>query len=369
MSLSVKALLFCLAGVLVSIVPLIKGRIKLRHFFPIVIFTLFLYRLVFLSSSFALVIDLLYIIGAYSFGVLLGVVPVRHAKNILISVLLFWILLIFTQKIGLPISWMAREAFDNGTEMGFYYQIENRLVPPALDLFSVPLSYKMLGVFTILSYFFTLERGKLNKVSAEPKTAALSIILLYFMQARSAILALFFFLMFSAKRKRLAFGLALLCLVSLPLVINLRPIILGDGTVVGRIVLFEMALRIIIDNPFGISGNYLDYVNSSKLSNLVISEASGVIDVDEWLSTYSSHNAFLNIGLYYGIFGYLLLGFLIFKTYKLSRKCLEGQFLLVFLGMASINGLFHNAGLIYSDPDFAIVCGFLVARNPGRPHA
>ena len=340
-ALNIKAVLICFLGIIYSLTLLSGLRIQKMHMYPWIIIALHSYSLIILNFNTDKLITMLYLLGSYYFGIMLATLSDTNIKRILNFILFSLSVLIVMQYLGISIFWKMREIFGGDQSSGYYDQIQNRLVPPALDMFSVPLSYKiltitfMIGVLQYRVFSYTLLAG----------------ILLFLIQAKSALLGLL-----TRNAAMLFTGFIAFALL----------LYLGyftfDGSAVGRLILFQTAVNVIVEHPLGITDDYFDLVNTNQVSDAILDLSIIYFDPEEWIRLYSPHNAFLNLGIYFGIFGYIALFFFIRWQFHVIATTQYKMILLFIFTAASVNGFFHNAGLLYSDPDFAIAVAFLSSR-------
>lgn len=145
-----------------------------------------------------------------------------------------------------------------------------------------------------------------------------------------------------------------------------RALTLQDSSALGRLPLFKLGFVIAKNNPLGVGSGHIYMQEAKKYYSKVKSlEASKVV------LTQTSHNHYLLILSYYGIPGFFLAMWFLWKITSMGRSLLNlaPNPFLKGIGLGSIgffvgyilNTSFHNAGFFKGDNFFWYVLGIILA--------
>ncbi|MFX0134718.1 MAG: O-antigen ligase family protein, partial [Candidatus Hodarchaeota archaeon] len=227
------------------------------------------------------------------------------------------------QFIGVDFFWRLREllGIDPNIEPG----ILERTRVPGLALYSIPLGYQLASVVPFIFGILNIKKEKRPFKFYLLVTFVICLLALISIKGRSAILAgiigmiVIVFLSFT-KRKLIALIFLLIILVLTFYIFHSKFAIyrftFKDISTPLRISAFIISGKIFINNPIGIGINwteyYYQYSSEFKELSYIFAEKFTPYQTSElqlYLENHqmSPHNHFINILLYYGIFGLLLL--------------------------------------------------------------
>jgi O-antigen ligase len=264
------------------------------------------------------------------------------------------------QFIGVDFFWHLRENIALDPEHVIGQQILHRERIAGLAYFNIPLAYQLVALAPLV--FSLLFFSKTKSVERFFLGISFTVILLALILSlsRSAILGglagMLTVLILSDHRfkevKLTTFAVLSMSTVLLfePLKHRIFPL---ENLFVDRTALYAAALKMISDSPFGIGIGQFN-VNAAKyLPELSSYEDAGLILLQ------TPHNHFLNITVYTGFIGGLLLiglYYIIFKgLFDLKNKTNENYVRILVIGLTGsysgyiINSMFHNGGPFLGD--------------------
>lgn len=271
------------------------------------------------------------------------------------------------QFLGINFFWKLRELIGIDTEHIIGQQILQRSRIPGLAYYSIPFSYQLASVVPLIFGILILKKNAfyLNVTFIICFLALL--VSLIKSAALGAIIGLFVivYLRSNLKIKKVKIFNFIILLILILLIFNIltgnlfyqyyhKQIFEPTISTLSRIPLLLAGFKIFVNNPFGVGmGQY------SKYGAEFLPELSHMPGAQKILTT-SSHNQFLNILIYYGIFGLLLLVvfyYYIFKgmfyLYRNSDSIFIEGVTIGLIGSFSayiINSMFHNCGPFMIDP-------------------
>jgi len=271
------------------------------------------------------------------------------------------------QFLGIDFFWKLREFLGINPNSVVGQQILQRSRVPGLAYFSIPFGYQLTSVVPLIFGILSVEKRWFLKNISLSLALGLCFLALLATLSKSAIiggivgLLVVRFLASKPKRRKgkvisLAVALSLLILILNTLTNSLiwenfsKP----TSSTLSRIPLFLAAFKIFLNNPFGVGVGQFNKYGAEFFPEL--SHFSGAY----YILTTSAHNQFLNILVYFGIFGLLLLilfYYYIFKgLFRLYRQ-IDNLFVKgITIGLIGsftayiINSMFHNAGPFMIDP-------------------
>lgn len=268
-------------------------------------------------------------------------------SKIIIILVLISALVAIGQGMGIKWFWELREKIYFDPIGPTADQITARERPCGLAYFAITLSYQIIAALGLSFIYFLKGKNKLLWVFV------LSILLTGVVAGltRSAflgtILAFIYYVYKTGIKKILIGGLLVLLIlaVSWQLIPELyRKDVSGHG----KFALQWVGANALIHHPLGTGAE--DYLEASRPYSYLVEGWKG----ESQVYTHMPHNQFINSGLYYGIFGMLLVIFFYiycWKEVKLIRKdCwAESMAFRMFIVAYIVNSLFHNTGLFAGD--------------------
>lgn len=294
---------------------------------------------------------------AYMFTLTLLIHMIGRDKFVFLIIFSFSlsILVALLQYLDVQQAWDTRFAFGLDTNINYAQSLLTRTDNAGLDLFSIPLSYKILVVVTFIYY---LVKRKYFSYRVFPYS--LMLLFVFLSTTRSLILAFIAAFMISLKRKIVFFILFVLIIAASIIMPTEWVLTHLDDSAVGRLLLFYSAIKIILNNPLGVGERYFEniYHPPEQLTRFIDSFYQFDIDPSSWVENFTAHNYILNFGVYYGIFGLLiLLGYWLLFLKRIRRTDVHdvGKFYFCFI---IVHSFFHNGGPFYSDYDFFFIAVF-----------
>jgi hypothetical protein len=187
-------------------------------------------------------------------------------------------------------------------------------------------------------------------------------------QSRSAIISYLliaiFNLLFIYKNRYKKYFMPIFILITLMIlviILNQNELLMNQGSDISaqsRIPMIITGLRYFIRNPFG-TFNY-----NHELINFHLPYSNSIINL---IMLNTTHNHTLNIMIYYGILG----GIVIFMFYKLllikfikeSQKSIYSIALFSSIAGYFLNSMFHNPGILSPDPVLWIIIICFIKNN------
>lgn len=263
------------------------------------------------------------------------------------------------QFIGIDFFWKLREFF--GTAPAIAPDILARTRIPGLALYSIPFGYQLTSIVPLIFCILTIKKERnLNKYYLLI-TFIICLLALMATKSRSAIIAgimgIIIITFRDVTKKKLLSLIILLAVFAL--IINILPrrfaiyrFAFKDYTTPLRISAFIISGKAFLNNPLG-TGKNLDKYYAYRLS-----ESSSYFITSQMISP---HNHFINILLYYGISGFLLLILFYWYILKGLMKVFKNNkhnllITTTAVGLIGsffayiINSLFHNMGPFLIDP-------------------
>jgi len=260
------------------------------------------------------------------------------------------------QFIGIDFFWKLREFF--GTAPAIAPNILARTRIPGLALYSIPFGYQLTSIVPLIFGILTIKKERnLNKYYLLI-TFIICLLALMATKGRSAIIAgimgIIMIAFHDVTKKKLLSLIILLAIFAL--IINIFPrrfeihrFAFKEYTTPLRISAFIISGKAFLNNPVGTGRNLDKYYATGSSSYFITGQM------------ISPHNHFINILLYYGIFGFLLL--ILFYWYILKGlikifKNNKSNLLITAIAVGLIgsffsyiiNSLFHNMGPFLIDP-------------------
>ena len=250
------------------------------------------------------------------------------------------------QLLGVDFFWNIRYSFGVDTTQDYSATLIFRTDAVGLDLFSIPLSYKIVTLLFFYS-FWKVQTGRLS-VSGVMPASLLSIL----SSTRSVLLAsVVAFLTLKMSIRGKIISLAFLFAIVALLIWGGRGGWFINGSSVGRFYLFYSGVDVFFKNPFGITGNYFDYVDS--MNPAVTSLVNDFVRLDSsWAEKFTPHNFLINTALGFGVFGLIMSLWLAINLVRRTPTVNGVNLASLYLLIIFINGSFHNAGFLYNDFDF-----------------
>lgn len=271
------------------------------------------------------------------------------------------------QFLGIDFFWKLRELLGINPNSVVGQQILQRSRIPGLAYFSIPFGYQLTSIVPLIFGILSVKkRGFLKNISIR-FTLGLCFLALLATLSKSAIvggiiglLVVRFLTSEPKRRKRRIISLA----VSLSLLILILNVLTNSliwnnfskptSSTLSRVPLFLAAFKIFLNNPFGIGVGQFSKYGAKFFPELSRFPGS------YYILTTSAHNQFLNILVYFGIFGLLFLilfYYYIFKgLFRLYRQ-IDNSFVKgIIIGLIGsftayiTNSMFHNAGPFMIDP-------------------
>jgi len=281
------------------------------------------------------------------------------------------------QFLGFNSFWEIRESLGNLNP-----DILTRARASGLSLYSIPFSYELAATVPLIFSTLSLKVKKINKFYSI-LTFLICFFALLATKSRSAIIAGFLGLLavtlprpkLKFEKRRLIFlvlvsSITILILFNLSSSLSLTRFNFKDVSAITRISALYISGKTFLEHPFGTGKNFnfyknyqneferLTYKYLNKFAPKRIKEFSSIMSEKGMISP---HNYFLNILLYYGIFGFLLAVLFYYYIFKgLSRVYKNNKDIPFIRAIASgligsftsyiINSLFHNSGPFLVDP-------------------